>query len=399
VDKRYRHLSAADLRGNLNKIFDEAGPDYELDRVVSLEGTKAEKLAEIRAMNAALGEKRAQEAAARVAVASGSYESGSPWPGDSRPSGSTADPSSVRPARSGVRTLADAVRAAKFDVRNRPAVTIPPGEFFAAWTLPTEADFPPRLLPDVAGKIADRRYLFPFLEQAELGSNLAIHDFQQTVETVTGTIERAPSATGTKATYQGTVVSVVSAAKQVALVATDVPAAIVEALPAFNAWLERELGQRIGRAVDDHVKTAILAATPAVTNKGGDPLFDAIRKAVTAMANAGAAPRLVAMNPTDSETLDLARTADGIYLRGLSSTNNGPLWDLSVIETPSIAALGAGAGPLVIDPALLGVLYMGPSQFKADPFTGMRSNLVDFLLEMNLKFHVRNIVGAREIRA
>lgn len=321
-------------------------------------------------------------------------------------SGDGAGPLHPRPSVSQARgsrgsnrgVLASALAAAEFDLRTRPHVSLPAREFYAAWTFPATVDFPSLVSPDIAGKVADRRYVHPFLPQEDLGDSLSIQDFKQTVETVTGTIERDPAATGTKATYDGTVTSVTDPVKQVALVAPDIPAAVVNALPAFGSWLDTELSQQIGRAVDKHVVDQVVAAVPGITNVGTDPLPDAVRKAVTAMRNAGANPSLLVANPAQSEALDLLRTADGIYIRGMTSTNNGPLWDLTVVETPSVATLGASAGPLVLDPGLLGVLFKGPTEFKADPFTNMRSNLVDFLLELNLLMHVRNIVGARQIR-
>lgn len=321
-------------------------------------------------------------------------ESGNGEPGDGtaplRPSASGA-------ALSSRGVLASAIAASGFDLRRRPSVTIGP-ELYNAWTFPATGDFPPRVTPDVAGKVADNRFLFPAMPQENLGTSLAVQDFKQTVETITGAIERDPSAATTKATYDGTIVAVVAAAKQVALVATDIPAAVVEATPSFDAWLDTVLSQQIGRAIDAHVVAQILAETPGITAVGTDPLPDAVRKAITSMRNAGANPSILAVNPAQSEALDLLRTADGIYLRGMASTDTGPLWDLRVVETPSVGPLAPANGPLVLDPGLLGLLFTGPTEFKADPFTNMRKNLVDFLMELNLLLHVRNVTGARQIR-
>lgn len=320
-------------------------------------------------------------------------ESGDGSPLHRSPFASQARGSGGRPG-----PLASAVAAAGFDLRSRPSVKIPAAQFYNAWVFPSTADMPPLVTPSIAGVVADRRYLHPLLPQEDLGDSLAITDFKQTVETVTGTIERDPSAATAKALYEGTVVAITEPARQVALVAENIPAAVVNALPAFNAWLETELSQQIGRAIDAHAVGEIVVAVPGITNVGTDPLPDAIRKAVTAMRNAGANPSLIAVNPAQSESLDLLRTADGIYIRGMTSTNTGPLWELTVIETPSVATLGASAGPLVIDPGLLGLLFTGPTAFDADPFTGFKSNLVSFRVEMNLRMHVRNIVGARQLR-
>lgn len=306
-------------------------------------------------------------------------------------------PARVSRGRPGV--LASAIEASGFDLRSRPSVRIAAKEIFAAWTFPGTVDLPGRTLPDIAGKVQDRRFLFPFVAQEDLGLDLSVTDYQQTVETVAGAVERDPSSGVAKATLDGTVAAVVAAVKQVALTAVDVPNAVIESLPAFGDWLDGQLSQRIGRAVDAHIHAQIVAKTPATTSQGLDPLFDTLRKAVTSMRGAGANPQIAAMNPVQAEALDLTRTADGVYLGGMASAAAGPFWDLTVIESPSIPVLSASAGPLVIDPGLLGLLYTGPTDFRADPFSKMKNNQTDFLLEMNLLFHVRDITGAREIRA
>jgi hypothetical protein len=55
----------------------------------------------------------------------------------------------------------------------------------------------------------------------------------------------------------------------------------------------------------------------------------------------------------------------------------------------------AGAtDPLLIDPALLGVLYTGSLSFDADPYTGFKKNLTNFRLEGPALYHIRNDAGA-----
>ena len=60
--------------------------------------------------------------------------------------------------------------------------------------------------------------------------------------------------------------------------------------------------------------------------------------------------------------------------------------------------------PYLIDPAMLGQLYVGNLRFDADPYNGvgganLRQNLVDLRIEANVLFHVRNAKGARRVAA
>ena len=54
---------------------------------------------------------------------------------------------------------------------------------------------------------------------------------------------------------------------------------------------------------------------------------------------------------------------------------------------------------MLIDPAVLGVLYTGTGTILADPYSAMERNLVRVRIEGEALFHVRDVAGAYVIAA
>ena len=80
-----------------------------------------------------------------------------------------------------------------------------------------------------------------------------------------------------------------------------------------------------------------------------------------------------------------------MYLFSLRSTGGAsPLFGLSFTEAKNVPQ----GSIYLIDPNVIGVFYVGPSRFQADPYTQMKKNLVGLRLEQVALFHVRNISGA-----
>jgi len=73
-----------------------------------------------------------------------------------------------------------------------------------------------------------------------------------------------------------------------------------------------------------------------------------------------------------------------------------PLFGLTIVERTS--ATGAEP-PYLIDPGMLGMLYLGTAKLEADPFSGFKSNLTTLRVEVKGIFHVRNANGARRLAA
>jgi hypothetical protein len=78
------------------------------------------------------------------------------------------------------------------------------------------------------------------------------------------------------------------------------------------------------------------------------------------------------------------------------SGSGSPLWGLRVIERTSAAG---NEPPYLIDPQMLGMLYLGTARFEADPFSAFRKNLTTLRVEVKGLYHVRNSEGARRIAA
>jgi hypothetical protein len=62
-----------------------------------------------------------------------------------------------------------------------------------------------------------------------------------------------------------------------------------------------------------------------------------------------------------------------------------PIWSLLVREVPSLS------DPLLVDPALLGLSYVGTGEVLVDPYSAMTTNQVRARAEIEAAFHVRNI--------
>jgi hypothetical protein len=238
----------------------------------------------------------------------------------------------------------------------------------------------------------DQRFLFRALPAVNLEENTAVQDFRQTgSRTVDGNVERDTDSTADKAELDVTVENSVVEVRQFAVVLEAIPNQILESIDGFRAYLNSEGQFQVEKALDAHVVAQIAAASPADTAEGLN-LVERIRFGVRDMRANGASPSILAAGPTDSAELDLFQTgADDNYVFATRATgSSSPLWGNRLVETPAVTG-----DPILIDPQLLGRVYIGRMKFDADPFTGFRKNLTNIRIEVNGLFHVRQSDGAQ----
>jgi hypothetical protein len=293
------------------------------------------------------------------------------------------------------RSLAAEILKRGWDLKTNPSVTIPADDLVEtrAQTVPAVNSW--ARLPGVLVPLGqDQRFLFPRLNTTSTGESTTILDWKQSVRTLTGTVARTLNAVTAKATLDTTTAAVVEDLQQFAIVLPTIPNQILQSIPAFTDFMNTEGTFQISKALDTHVLAQIVASTPLFSNTGTSQL-DKIRNQIGTMRGSGANPTLLVLNPTDATTLDLLADAGGYVFATRATGTSSPVYGCTVVER-----IGGGADPMyLIDPEMLGVLYMGSMNFAADPYTGFSTNTTNLRVEVNALFHVRNSQGAYRIAA
>lgn len=293
--------------------------------------------------------------------------------------------------------LAEAMLDAGFNLKTNPSVEVKAFdtvEALKAQTVPSVTDWN-RRDPVIVPIGQDRRFLWPHLVMEDARNSASIQDFKQTARTLSGTVQRTLNATTDKANLATTTTLVNEALVEFAVTLDDIPNAVLQSVPQFEAYMASEGEFQVAKAIDSHVMAQIVAATPD-NGLTGTNLITQLRNGISAMRAVGAQPTLAVLSPSDSVTLDTYQASDGDYIFPTRSTNTAnPLWDLGIVER-----IGAGTeNPFLIDPQMLGVLYLGTLQVDADPYTGFKKNLTTLRVEIKGLFHVRNSAGAYELVA
>lgn len=229
------------------------------------------------------------------------------------------------------------------------------------------------------------------LPTASVANESAIQDFVQTgARTVTGQIERELDATSDKATLSVNIDAVVTKLKQYAILVESIPNQVFESMTGLRAFLDSEMTHQIRVRIDRAVVDAVYAAGPQTELTGGD-LVTRIRNAVALMRSDGANPSVLAVSPDSGADLDLmTQPGTDDYIFAVRATgSSSPLWNLRVVETPGLTDWPA----MVIDPALLGTLYLGGLRLDLDPYSEFSKNLTTVRAEANALFHVRQVTG------
>jgi hypothetical protein len=222
-----------------------------------------------------------------------------------------------------------------------------------------------------------------------------VQDFKQTARTLTGTVKRALDATTDKANVSVTLTNVVEELAQFAVTIDDIPNAVLESVQNMDTFLRGEGTFQVEKAIDAHVISQIVTAGIAGVSTGSD-MVSQIRNAVAGARAEGANPTLLALDPADAADLDLETGTGTEMLFPTRATGSAPpLFGLKVVESVSMI----GKSPILIDPMMLGQLYLGVLRFDADPYTGFKKNLTTLRIETKALYHVRNVLGAYIIGA
>lgn len=249
----------------------------------------------------------------------------------------------------------------------------------------------------VAPFAEDTRYLYPNLVQEPIGEGVYnVQDFRETgTESVTGDPERDPFATTAKAELDLTITSEPEGVKQLAVTVSGVPNAVLLGERTMLAFLRLRMAALLNRELDGHVLAQIAAADPPNGGAGAN-IVEQLRQAKADARESGANPTIAAVGPDDAVALDLHEKSTGAgYSFPLGVTGgSSPLFGMSVIETAQVD------DPLVIDPILLGVLYIGMAKLDVDSSGDeFKANLSTVRLEFSALYHVRQPTGAVDLAA
>ena len=262
-----------------------------------------------------------------------------------------------------------AVKAAGFDLRSNPSVEFSAASVFGAKAnvLPAVTSWNP-LDPQIIPMGTDRRFLYPNLPTTDVEDATAVQDFKHTARTLTGSVQRNLDATTAKANVDFTLTLVTEALSQFAVTLNDIPNAVLESVPLMGQFLNDQGRFQVDNGLDKHVFSQIVAAAPPFGVTGTD-LITKLRNGIASMRAEGANPTIAVLNATDAAALDLQADAGGFIFPTRDVGSSSPLYGLKIIERTS--ATGTEP-PYLIDPNMLGRLYLGTARFEADPFTGFK---------------------------
>jgi HK97 family phage major capsid protein len=333
----------ADRRKKLFDIFAEAGSDFDMSKVKSLDGDSAAKVEAIRATNEEIDDLAKKAEGLRVVLRgaenAGDYsEEGTKEPGDS---------GGPRQAK----TLGDIVAV---DPRLKVKKVEWEVDVDLKTTLLTSAGWAPQAVR------TDRMVDFATRP-------IALLDMIPTVTTTQASVVYMEETTFTNAAAEVAEGLVKPAATLVYTERTNTIRKIAVFLPVSDEQLDDVprmkalLDNRLGFMVRQRLASQILVGDGTAPNlrglinvvgvqtqaKGADPTPDAVYKAMVLVMTTGqATPDTAVFNPLDWQDVRLLRTVDGIYIWG-SPSEAGPerIWGLPVVleqgMTQNTAAVGA----------------------------------------------------------
>ncbi|MCP3805380.1 phage major capsid protein [Allokutzneria sp. A3M-2-11 16] len=328
-------------RRELKSVFDEAGPDLDMDKITSISGDSLAKVEHIRALNTELDELAVKaeglRAVAKAAEAAANIP-GAREPGDGERRVDDGGRGRKRLGEHFVASQAYKARQGKqgpeahIDVELKTLM-----ETGAGWA--PETTRTGRLV-----EFATRPLQVIDLIPGTTTNQTAVVYMEETTYT------NAAAETAEAATYPESALALTEKSSPVRKIATWLPVTDeqLEDEPQAAGYINNRLPNMLRQRLD----TQILVGNGTAPNlrgilntvgiqtqaKGADPTPDAIYKAMTKVKVTGRAmPNAAVLHPNDWQDIRLLRTADGIYIWG-SPSEAGParIWGLPVVEADGI---------------------------------------------------------------
>lgn len=328
-------------RKALAEVFAEAGPEFDMSKVTKLDGDSATKAAEIRRRNTemteiskeidALVELQGISDATKAGPRSFGRVVGGEQPTDARPS---------KALKSFGEYMADASFGGP-GTRNKSFTY--PGflpQIKATLAL-TDINNEASMLPGIVPSAQEDRTVADLLLQGTTDNN--------TIAIVTETTFTNAGATVAEAAAKPeSALDFTRSTRVVEKIATWIPATdeLLDDVAGIRSYIENRLIFMVKRVEEVQLLTGD-GNTPNILGlnnvaniqtqaRGADPVPDAVYKAMTKIRNTGfAEPTFYVTHPNDWQDVKLLRTADGIYIWGNPSANEGPdrIWGLEVRVT------------------------------------------------------------------
>lgn len=318
-------------RKKLHEIFEEAGPEFDMAKVKSIDGDSTAKVGAIRTINEEIDALAVKAEGLRV-ILQGARNGAEFGTDDGKKE--AGDGVGVRQAKTaGELIMADPRIKTKHVEFEMP-------DFEVKATLLTSAGWAPQAVrTDRMVDFATRPIALLDMIPTVTTTQVAVVFMEETTFT-NAAAETAEGAAKPQATLVYT-----ERTNTVRKVAVFIPVSDeqLEDVPRMTALIDRRLSfmvrQRlasqilVGDGIAPNIKGLLNTAGILTQPKGADPTPDAIYKAMVAVMVTGEAnPDLAVFNPLDWQDVRLLRTADGIYIWG-NPADAGPnrIWGLPVV--------------------------------------------------------------------
>lgn len=342
------------LRKELAKVLEQAGPDLDMGKVTCIDGDSATKVAYFQAVNAELDEKMEEleplEAEHAAMTLAREKLSALDEPRNGHPGFPVLDdPDAVGRRAASQKSIGKQFMDGWINAGRLKDKTFELPEVSVKTLMTTTAGWAPETLRtgrlvDAAGASAASIDFLDVLPSGETSQSAVVY-MEETTFDMSLVVEKAEGGTYGEAALALTEQSSPVRKIPVFLPVTDEQLDDVPQLQGYlNNRLPLMLRKRlntqalVGNGTAPNLRGFLNVAGVQTQAKGTDPTPDAIYKAMTKVRVTGdATPGAAALHPNDWQDIRLLRTADGIYIWG-SPADAGPerIWGIPIVQTQAI---------------------------------------------------------------